>query len=140
MERVTTITVADLVSIYCDQADDRRLVLKLDVEGVEMAAMEGASEVLDRIDVIIFEERNNANFGETFLKLRQLTGFAIYFLDKGKEVFCEIDSPFTVFDPRNQERALQSIGFNFVAVRPSSAFCAAIENSKGTGHSGRSAA
>jgi len=135
VERVTTITVADLVSLYADQAKSKRLVLKLDVEGVEIAAMEGAAAVLDRIDVIIFEESNKPDFGETFLKMREMTGFAMYVLDKDKGVFCAIDSPYTVFDPRKGRRGLQSIGFNFIAVRPSSAFCAALESSNGTGPS-----
>lgn len=126
-ERVTTVTVADLVSKYADKIGSRRLVVKLDVEGVEMAAVEGAAEVMDRIDVIIFEENNKLGFGETFLKLREMTGFQMYLLDKCDGVFRKVDLPYTVFDPTKRKRALQSIGFNFIAVRPGTAFARLME-------------
>lgn len=126
-ERVTTMTVSDLVAADAKKIGDKRLVVKLDVEGVEMAAIEGADDVMDRVDVIIFEENNKPGFGETFLKLRAMTGFGMYLLDKSKGKFCEVESPYTVFDPRKGKRALQSIGFNFIAVRPGTPFAEVME-------------
>ena len=133
-ERVTTITITDLIALYPDivraeGGEDRRLVLKLDVEGVELAAVEGAMDVMDRIDVIIFEESNKPSFGETFFKLREMTGFDIYFFDKDKEAFCAVDSPYSIYDPRQGKQALQSVGFNFIAVRPGTSFAQQIEGS-----------
>lgn len=131
-ESVTTITITDLASRYADflrsgRGEDRRLVLKLDVEGVELAAVEGAAEVMDRIDVIIFEESNKPSFGETFFKLREMTGFSIYFFDAAKGAFQTVESPYSIYDPRRGKRALHSIGFNFIAVRPGSPFARQIE-------------
>lgn len=130
VERVHTITVADLVSRYADRIGNHRLVLKLDVEGVEIAALEGAAAVLDRIDAIIFEEVNNQRYGETFLKLRELTGFEIFAFDEQKRTFGTIESPFTLFDPKKGMLPLQNFGFNFVAVRPSSPFASAVKTAR----------
>jgi len=127
-ERVTSITVTDLVSDHIDSGEDKktRFVVKMDVEGVEAEATEGATDVLDRIDGIIFEDSNNAKFGENFLKIREITGFDIYFLDE--DAFRKVESPYDIYDPRESGRALQSIGFNFLALRPNSVFAAALGN------------
>ena len=129
-ESVTTMTVADLVALYPDGPE--RLILKLDVEGVEMAAVEGAAGVMDRIDAIIFEESNNALYGKTFLKLRETTGFEIFFFDEKKGFFGAVDSPFDIFVPREGKRPLQSHGFNFVAVRPESSCAQKFANKQAT--------
>ena len=97
-----------------------------------MSAVEGAAGVMDRIDAILFEERNIELYGENLLNLRETTGFEIFFFDEKKGFFGAVDSPFDIFVPREGKRPLQSHGFNFVAVRPESSCAQKFANKQAT--------
>ncbi len=90
------------------------------MEGVECEAVEGAREILERVDSIIFEDSNNASFGESFHRIRQMTGFDIYFRRNGR--FERVTKPSEVFRYDASKPPRQSVGINFVAVRPGSQF------------------
>lgn len=110
--RVTTLALDDLVE-WVDRQGGVPVVLKLDIEGVEVEAMAGASELLRRDCLIIYEEHGNdpANTVSHFLK--DELGMALYHDVNGGPELAAIDDYDTIRKIKTNKR----VGYDFFATR-----------------------
>ncbi len=75
---VETITLDDALKDH-QLDDDRPAILKLDVEGAEVQALEGASNLLTRDVMIIYEEHGAERTNEVSTVLRDRYGMRLFF-------------------------------------------------------------
>ncbi len=90
------------------------LVVKLDVEGVEIQALRGAQRNLNEIDVIIYEDHGNDPEARVTSAVMEL-GFEIFFGDRSGQM-----RPINSIDEARAVKRNARIGYNFFAVRPRS--------------------
>lgn len=119
-EEVETTTIDSLVARHSALLGHGPLVMKLDVEGAEMAALEGAQQTLARTHVLIFEELNDESFGITFAAIKAIGRFNLFYFDPKTSRFHQTDSPTVLFDPAKAPRLRSKFGYNFFAVKPGS--------------------
>jgi FkbM family methyltransferase len=107
---VGTVTIDDLIATHCPDA--RTIVVKIDVEGSEEKALDGALDAIsNRTCVFIYEDHGQDTYSIATRHALRL-GMEIYFVNDDLE-FVQIMSP-------EQASALKidkKRGYNFVAVR-----------------------
>lgn len=112
-------TIDELVS-RCDPEDVGPVVVKLDVEGAEIPAIEGAAETLSSRDVVLIYEDHGSDAG---------AAVSAFLLDRGFMLFAPV--PGTAGGSRFCRVTLEDIrsaktnpwrGYNYAACRPDSCF------------------
>jgi FkbM family methyltransferase len=97
--------------------DASAVMIKLDVEGAEAAALAGATATLQRADVVFLYEDHGADFECLATRAVQKAGLVTYFLsDDGK-----VSRVHTLEDVR-RHRPSKTVGYNFAAVTPRGAY------------------
>ena len=118
LEPVSSITIDDLCK--AEGVDEKRLVIKLDVEGLEIESLEGGRSALANDFLLIYEDH-----GKDFdCEVTQ------YVLDQGFEVFSHANERFkqvTAIKDAQAIKTLKTTGYNFFAFRRKSAFSAAFQ-------------
>jgi FkbM family methyltransferase len=114
-EHVPTISLDELVSIYCP--DTRHFVVKLDLEGYEANALAGSTGLLSKEALVLYEEHgSDPNCRATEFILAELD-FSVFFLDRYRGLV-RIENASAV----NRIKTRRTVGYNFLACRPSSLF------------------
>jgi FkbM family methyltransferase len=121
-EVVKTTTIDEIVAQNHDFVGERPLVIKLDVEGVEIKAIEGAELALQREFLLIVEEDKWENFGGLVKQLRDTLGCRLYFFDRKDARMLSVQSNQQIADVRLTERHVRQAGFNFFAAKAGSCF------------------
>jgi len=117
-EQVSSVCLDEIVEDSPRPASS--LVLKLDVEGVEVQALRGLQRKLSEVDVIIYEDHgNDPGAGATSAIMR--LGFEVYFGSR----FGHMRLVRSIGDVQTIKRNAR-IGYNFFAVRPSSQIASVI--------------
>lgn len=108
-ELVPSVCIDDIVDAHAKAAGP--LILKLDVEGAELKALDGITRHIDRFNLIIYEDHGReptARVTEEILRL----GFAVFSCDRygNKRQIC------SALDAQAMKRDLKR-GYNFFALR-----------------------
>ena len=90
---------------------DKPIVLKLDIEGVEIAALEGAPALLDSDMVLVYEDHGNDLDHEVTRYLMDTAGMRVYAFDRG--VYFRIESADELGSIKTNKRR----GYDFFATR-----------------------
>jgi FkbM family methyltransferase len=118
-EEVRSITVDDIVT---DQTSNRRFertLVKIDVEGAEREAIEGARETIDSGAVVIFEDHGSDPHCAVATSLLGM-GLLVYALERPlKRIYDVGDVAIRKKNKRN--------GYNFLAVAPNTPACTEID-------------
>jgi FkbM family methyltransferase len=116
VEPVMSITV-DALARQQQLTDSDRLVIKLDVEGEEIAALKGAQQVLKRDTLIIYEDHGQDRNHTTTRYVLDVLGLPVFSLAADGAV-AKVD------DLRAMDRLKPNtkIGYNFVTCPPGSGF------------------
>lgn len=121
-ELVKTTTIDDILVKNSDLVGNKSLVIKLDVEGVEDRAIEGAKKALEREYILILEEDKWENFGNLVINLRDSLGCKIYFYNRNLGRWLSVVTDQDVYDIKKTERHLRQAGFNFFVAKAESKF------------------
>jgi FkbM family methyltransferase len=112
---------ATTIDVLADQAD--RVLVKLDVEGAEPAALEGSAGALARADVAFMYEDHGSDFMCAATRAMETFGLSIYHVDNsGRSV------RLTSIDDVESRKTDVAVGYNFVAVSPGGRYEAAMES------------
>jgi FkbM family methyltransferase len=116
LEEARVVTI-DQVVAEADPASERPLILKLDVEGSEVAALQGASEALKADPLVIYEDHGTDHDARASRYVLEDLGFVGYFIDDAGRILRmrDVEHVRAVKGGRNQ-------GFNFFASRGGSRF------------------
>jgi FkbM family methyltransferase len=110
---IATTTIDDLVKKHCRHA--QTVIVKLDVEGVEMEAMRGATDVIAARDVaFLYEDHGSDPHSVTTGCVIEELGLRVYFVDR---------DGFRPVASAKEASALKTnpkYGYNFVALSPRS--------------------
>ncbi len=79
---VVTLALDDLLDWVDANGKDLPVVLKLDIEGVEIEALKGAKRMLDRDCLIIYEEHGSDKTHEVSRYLKEQMGYRLFFDDR----------------------------------------------------------
>ena len=116
-EMVETLSIDDMLSQYKELERDV-VILKLDVEGAEIAALKGASQLLSTREVLVIYEDHGMDTASTISDfLLTAMAYKIYYCDEA----CRITEIHSI----GQIAAIKTNkvkGYNFIAVKPDSKF------------------
>ena len=90
MEKVETLALNDLTGWLDNKGNQSPIVLKLDVEGVEIEAMKGADQLLKRDCLIIYEEHGSDKTHEVSRYMKDALGMRIFVGDENRVNMREI--------------------------------------------------
>lgn len=110
---VKTVTIEQVVSMV--GLDGHKLVIKLDVEGAEVSALEGAGSVLLNDVLIMYEDHGKDRQSVTSLYLLD-RDFAIFWVSNG--IVNKVDGIEQILKIKQDPK----VGYNFFATRPDSSF------------------
>jgi FkbM family methyltransferase len=114
---VETITIDDLFALYPPIGP---AIVKLDVEGAEIAAFEGAQRTLESDAMFIYEDHGADPDSKVTEWLLANTNVAIYFIHEEHVVRIGSAEEASSFKPR------ASVGYNFFALTPRSSIASAL--------------
>lgn len=109
-EQVEVITLNDLLDDEL-MAGRSRLIVKLDVEGMEIAAIKGGKRLLDRDAMLIVEDHGSDRAHTVSRHILTQTPFRIFVLDPRSHAFKSLDDV-SILD---RIKANSSIGYNIFA-------------------------
>ena len=115
-EQVETISLDEIMSRHCEGFQGSRVIVKLDVEGAEIAALQGARFLLEKRPLVIYED--HARDTES-----QVTRFVMD--DLSYEVFAMEERGLKHLQSLDEMRTIKKIpnwGYNFAACHRDSAF------------------
>lgn len=116
VEAVNTVSVDQLVTQFANSDQgDQGIVIKLDVEGVEVDAIRGAANTLEGETLLIYEDHGN----DPESKVTQ------FVLDLGLEIFHLENGKFGYITGLEEVKSIKTRsnkGYNFFAYRPGSKF------------------
>ncbi len=118
-ESVTSVTL-DSLARTSGIDENARIVIKLDVEGAEIPAMNGARELLDRDCLLIFEDHGKDTTHETTKYVMENLKMPIFYVHPGKDKI-EI-TEVTTLSLLDDIKIVPGIGYNFFAARTGSLF------------------
>lgn len=81
-DEVTTIAIDDLLDWVAAHGKNIPVVIKLDIEGVEIEALKGAKRMLDRDCLIIYEEHGSDKTHEVSRHIKEQMGYRLFFDDR----------------------------------------------------------
>lgn len=113
MEAVQSLTLDDAVGRYL-ATGAKHLIVKLDVEGAEIEALEGARVCLSAIDLVIYEDHGSEPEAKVTRRLLEL-GFCIFWCDPCARIRKVRDA-----EAAQSVKLSPAIGYNFFAARPHS--------------------
>ncbi len=109
-EEVNTVTIDSIVSNLTSQNKFDRIVIKLDVEGAEREAIEGAQNAVARGALLIYEDHGSDRACSVTATLLDM-GLCIYGLEHGVRRMHALDDVM-------RSKANRRQGYNFLAVNP----------------------
>ncbi len=113
LEKVKSIALDDIAASITSCDVQAELVVKLDVEGVEIDALQGASAIIARGGLFVYEEHGKDPSCKVTGYLLREHGMAVYWLEEGHEP-TRIDSV-EQLAKLNQDRKQ---GYNLIAAKP----------------------
>lgn len=114
-ERVETITVDDAIAGWMPDAFEGRIVVKLDIEGMEEAALSAAPRLMQSDALIIFEDAETDQVSAVVPLL--LNDFGMRLFAYRDECFQECSSVEQVAAFKGRQRFGRQVGYNFFATR-----------------------
>lgn len=111
--KVTTLALDDLISWLDTNAKGRPVILKLDVEGVEIDAMKGAVELAKRDCLVIYEEHGNDPTHEISRFMADELGLRLFHTENAGYVPQE----FADFDEMTRLKRNSRVGYDFLATK-----------------------
>lgn len=112
-EEVETLSVDDVAP------QGMAALIKLDVEGAEVAAIQGATRAIKEGSVFIYEDHGSDHMSEVSQCLMELSDISVYSVEKQAEVVTDLDHLRRIKTDRYK-------GYNFLAGRSDSQLLAAI--------------
>ena len=118
---VVTTTIDQLVAQYAP-AEQIPIIVKLDVEGVEIDAIQGASAALQRNTMVVYEDHGNEPSALVTQHILQQPDLRVYFVTQAKSVIRIHE----VAEARQVKTDVRN-GYNFFAVKAGSSFDAHLD-------------
>ncbi len=115
-EKVLTISLDDLCSQYC-RPDCTRFVVKLDLEGHEVSALAGATHLLSKDVLVLYEDHGSDPGCRASQYVLEELGFAVFFMTSN----CQLQRTYDVPTVR-RAKTRKSVGYNFFGCKESSVF------------------
>ena len=119
-EKVLTITIDEVMKQYsCDSC-----IIKLDVEGVEISAIEGATNTIrDIMPLFIYEEHGNDELNKASHYLSKLDNYSLYYIYDNHSVrlINDVDSDLKNIKTNSKK------GYNLFAVHSETMFSSLLE-------------
>ncbi len=118
-ETVSSITLDHLANDHCIQ-DDASVIIKLDVEGGEILALEGSAKLLEGDTLIIYECHGKDKKHEATRYVMNELGLSIFYID-ARRTPPQVEEV-TQLQRLDELKTLPTFGYNFFACKKGSAF------------------
>ncbi|MEM7067645.1 MAG: FkbM family methyltransferase [Pseudomonadota bacterium] len=112
--KVESICIDDLVELEQVDANNTPIIVKLDVEGVEMRALQGAANVVSGLSAFIIEDAEKQGISDAVLFAKEKLGLDFFYLENKTIREVSLDD---IMKIKRTGNTLQGIGLNLIATK-----------------------